>query len=80
MEDEKRVMSKHQDLGLCSPGVEATLPGSLHGQRLKQGGLTDGQVDGWKEGRVNRWMDEQKEGGMEGKKEGKGRKKGRIDG
>lgn len=40
----------------------------------------DGQVDAWKEGRVNRWMDEQKEGGMEGKEEGKGRKKGRIDG
>lgn len=80
MEDEKRVMSKDQDLGLCSPRVEATLPSSLHGQRAERGRTRGWAGDGWKEGRVNRWMDEQKEGGMEGKKEGKGRKKGRLDG
>lgn len=43
-------MSKDQDLGLCSPGVEATLPGSLHGQRAESG-RTRGWAGGCVEGR-----------------------------
>lgn len=50
----RRATSKHQGPGLHFPGVQVTLPDSLHGQGQKEEVLRDGQIDGRKSG----WMGE----------------------